>query len=175
MKSFGKFIDLKNQSGIEFLSHDWPIFFAKPFLLSEYVGQSKAEKKEKVKEKANSNDKDKKPGDEEVLKKPSNNDKKPGDKEVLKKPSNNEISKKPKVEKESTEKEKSKANSEKEKVKVDFRPFIHVEGVAAKEVREQKIDLKNFTAIILTSRNSVGSCVYKTRIFANAHEKAHLQ
>lgn len=44
---------------------------------------------------------------------------------------------------------------EKEKVKVDFRPFIHVEGVAAKEVREQKIDLKNFTAIILTSRNSV--------------------
>lgn len=44
---------------------------------------------------------------------------------------------------------------EKEKVKVDFRPFIHVEGVAAKHVREQKIDLNNFTAIILTSRNSV--------------------
>ena len=44
---------------------------------------------------------------------------------------------------------------EKEKVKVDFRPFIHVEGVAAKQVREQKIDLKNYTAIILTSRNSV--------------------
>ena len=44
---------------------------------------------------------------------------------------------------------------EKEKVKVDFRPFIHVEGVAAKSVRQQKIDLNNFTAIILTSRNSV--------------------
>ncbi len=44
---------------------------------------------------------------------------------------------------------------EKEKVKVDFRPFIHVEGVEAKHVREQKIDLNNFTAIILTSRNSV--------------------
>ncbi len=41
------------------------------------------------------------------------------------------------------------------KVKVDFRPFIHVEGVSAKEVRAQKIDLNNFTAIILTSRNSV--------------------
>lgn len=41
------------------------------------------------------------------------------------------------------------------KVKVDFRPFIHVEGVPAKEVRAQKIDLNNFTAIILTSRNSV--------------------
>ncbi len=44
---------------------------------------------------------------------------------------------------------------EKQKVKVDFRPFIHVEGVSAKEIRQQKIDLKNFTAIILTSRNSV--------------------
>ncbi len=44
---------------------------------------------------------------------------------------------------------------EKEKVKVDFRPFIHVEGVQAKTVRQQKIDLNNFTAIVLTSRNSV--------------------
>ncbi|MEZ4809529.1 MAG: uroporphyrinogen-III synthase [Allomuricauda sp.] len=44
---------------------------------------------------------------------------------------------------------------EKEKIKVDFRPFIHVEGVEAKNVRQQKIDLNNFTAIILTSRNSV--------------------
>ncbi|TXN38075.1 uroporphyrinogen-III synthase [Flagellimonas hymeniacidonis] len=44
---------------------------------------------------------------------------------------------------------------EKEKVKVDFRPFIHVEGVEAKTVRQQKIDLNNFSAIILTSRNSV--------------------
>ena len=44
---------------------------------------------------------------------------------------------------------------EKHKVKVDFRPFIHVEGLEAKEVRQQKIDLKDYTAIILTSRNSV--------------------
>lgn len=44
---------------------------------------------------------------------------------------------------------------EKEKVKVDFRPFIHVEGVDAKNVRQQKIDLNNYSAIILTSRNSV--------------------
>jgi uroporphyrinogen-III synthase len=44
---------------------------------------------------------------------------------------------------------------EKEKVKVDFRPFIHVEGVDAKGVRQQKIDLTNYTAIILTSRNAV--------------------
>ena len=44
---------------------------------------------------------------------------------------------------------------EKEKVKVDFRPFIHVEGVDAKEVRQQKIDLNEYSAIILNSRNSV--------------------
>ena len=45
--------------------------------------------------------------------------------------------------------------SEKQKVKIDFVPFIHVEGVEAKEVRTQKIDLSKFTAIILTSRNAV--------------------
>ncbi len=44
---------------------------------------------------------------------------------------------------------------EKEHVRVDFRPFIHVEGVDAKSVRQQRIDIKDFTAIILTSRNSV--------------------
>jgi uroporphyrinogen-III synthase len=41
------------------------------------------------------------------------------------------------------------------KVKIDFIPFIHVEGVDPKEVRQQKIDLKNFSAIIMTSRNAV--------------------
>lgn len=41
------------------------------------------------------------------------------------------------------------------KVKIDFIPFIHVKGVETKEVRQQKIDLKNFSAIILTSRNAV--------------------
>ncbi len=45
--------------------------------------------------------------------------------------------------------------SEKQKVKIDFRPFIHVEGVSAKDIRAQKIDLKNYTAIILTSRHAV--------------------
>ena len=44
---------------------------------------------------------------------------------------------------------------EKQKVKIDFIPFIHVEGVSGKEVRLQKVDLNNFTAIILTSRNAV--------------------
>ena len=44
---------------------------------------------------------------------------------------------------------------EKQKVKIDFRPFIHVEGVSAKEIRHEKVDLNNYTAIILTSRNAV--------------------
>lgn len=44
---------------------------------------------------------------------------------------------------------------QKHKVKIDFRSFIHVEGVSAKEVRAQKIDLSNFSAIIFTSKNSV--------------------
>ena len=44
---------------------------------------------------------------------------------------------------------------EKQKVKIDFRPFIHVEGVNGKDVRSQKVDLTQFTAIILTSRNAV--------------------
>jgi len=44
---------------------------------------------------------------------------------------------------------------DRQKVKIDFRPFIHVEGVSSKEVRTQKVDLTVYTAIILTSRNSV--------------------
>ena len=44
---------------------------------------------------------------------------------------------------------------EKEKIKVDFVPFIHIESVQVKDVRQQKIDLNNFTAIVLISKNSV--------------------
>ena len=43
----------------------------------------------------------------------------------------------------------------KHKLTIDFRPFIHVEGANAKEVRQQKIDFKNYDNIILTSRNAV--------------------
>ena len=45
--------------------------------------------------------------------------------------------------------------SEKQKVKIDFRSFIHVEGESAREVRNQKIDFSNFTAVIFTSRNAI--------------------
>jgi uroporphyrinogen-III synthase len=41
------------------------------------------------------------------------------------------------------------------KVKVDFRSFIHVEGVDAKEFRQQKVNIQDFGAVIFTSRNAV--------------------
>ncbi len=43
----------------------------------------------------------------------------------------------------------------KHKVKIDFIPFIHVAGVDSSDVRKQKVNVSQFTAIILTSRNAV--------------------
>ena len=40
-------------------------------------------------------------------------------------------------------------------IKIDFRPFIHVEGLTAKKVRSQRVDFSKFRNIILTSRNAV--------------------
>ncbi len=47
------------------------------------------------------------------------------------------------------------ALAENEKVKIDFRPFIYVEGATARDIRKQKISLPDFNAIIFTSRNAV--------------------
>ena len=55
----------------------------------------------------------------------------------------------------STEKSPYNRLQNKHKLTIDFRPFIHVEGANAKEVRQQKIDFKNYDNIILTSRNAV--------------------
>lgn len=38
---------------------------------------------------------------------------------------------------------------------IDWRPFIHVEPIAAKEFRKQRIRLEEFTCIIFTSKNAV--------------------
>ena len=40
-------------------------------------------------------------------------------------------------------------------MKIDFRPFIQVNPVSAKEFRKQKIQILDHSAIILTSRNAV--------------------
>jgi len=45
--------------------------------------------------------------------------------------------------------------AEKYKLKIDFRPFINVEGVSTREFREQKIELSAQTAVILTSKTAV--------------------
>lgn len=45
--------------------------------------------------------------------------------------------------------------AKKEKIKIEFRPFIHVEGVDAKELRTQKIDLSQYTGVIFTSKNAI--------------------
>jgi uroporphyrinogen-III synthase len=41
------------------------------------------------------------------------------------------------------------------KVKIDFRPFIHIEGVPKNEFRQQKLNILDFNAVIFTSRNAV--------------------
>ena len=40
-------------------------------------------------------------------------------------------------------------------VKIDFFPFIHVEGLTAKEFRQQKISILSHNAVIFTSKNSM--------------------
>lgn len=40
-------------------------------------------------------------------------------------------------------------------VEIDFRPFIKVEGLTAKEFRQSKINLADFTAVIFTARTAI--------------------
>jgi uroporphyrinogen-III synthase len=40
-------------------------------------------------------------------------------------------------------------------LKIDFRPFIRVEGVSSKDFRQQRIDILQHTAIIFTSRTAI--------------------
>ncbi len=40
-------------------------------------------------------------------------------------------------------------------ITIDFRPFIHVEGVEVKEYRKYRVNLLDYTAVIFTSRNAV--------------------
>ena len=45
--------------------------------------------------------------------------------------------------------------AEKYGVKIDFRPFIKVESLSAKEFRQQKISILDHTAIVFTSRHAI--------------------
>ena len=43
----------------------------------------------------------------------------------------------------------------KHNLKVDFRPFIHVEGVSARDFRQEKVDLGVHTAVLFTSKTAI--------------------
>ena len=45
--------------------------------------------------------------------------------------------------------------AEKYGVKIDFRPFIKVESLSAKEFRQQKVSILDHTAVIFTSRHAI--------------------
>jgi uroporphyrinogen-III synthase len=44
--------------------------------------------------------------------------------------------------------------AKKHSLKIDFRPFIHVEPISAKDFRKDKVNIQEHTAVILTSRNA---------------------
>ena len=45
--------------------------------------------------------------------------------------------------------------AERQKLTIDFRPFIHVEGIESQDFRQQRIDFSEHTALIVTSRNAI--------------------
>lgn len=59
------------------------------------------------------------------------------------------------------------ALAEKYKLKLDFRPFIQVEPVPAKELRKKRLNILDHSAIILTSRSAVDNffrCVDELKV-----------
>lgn len=45
--------------------------------------------------------------------------------------------------------------AEKNNVKIDFRPFIQVEGVSVKDVRKARIDILEHSAVVFTSKHAI--------------------
>jgi uroporphyrinogen-III synthase len=45
--------------------------------------------------------------------------------------------------------------AEKNNLKIDFRPFVQVEGVSVKEFRQSRIDILSHSAVILTSKTAI--------------------
>jgi len=45
--------------------------------------------------------------------------------------------------------------AQKHSLKFDFRPFITIEGVAAKEFRQQKVDILEHSAVVFTSKTAI--------------------
>lgn len=45
--------------------------------------------------------------------------------------------------------------AKKHNLKIDFRSFIHIEGIAAKEFRKSRIDISSHSAVIFTSKTAI--------------------
>ena len=45
--------------------------------------------------------------------------------------------------------------AEKNKVKIDFRSFIHIEGISAKQYRASRVNILDHTAVIFSSKTSI--------------------
>ena len=45
--------------------------------------------------------------------------------------------------------------AKKYKIKIDFRPFVEVQGITLKDFRKQKINILDHSAVIFTSKNAV--------------------
>jgi len=45
--------------------------------------------------------------------------------------------------------------AQKHNLKIDYKPFIHVEGISSKEFRQQKVDILQHSAVIFTSRTAI--------------------
>ncbi|MDL2222394.1 uroporphyrinogen-III synthase, partial [Parabacteroides sp. OttesenSCG-928-N08] len=45
--------------------------------------------------------------------------------------------------------------AEKYGVEIEFRPFIKVEGLSAKEFRQQRISILDYSAVIFTARTAI--------------------
>ena len=45
--------------------------------------------------------------------------------------------------------------AKKHKLKIDYRPFVHVEGLSGQDFRQQRIDYAEHPSVLFTSRNAV--------------------
>jgi uroporphyrinogen-III synthase len=64
--------------------------------------------------------------------------------------------------------------AEKYNVKIDFRPFIKVETVSAKEFRNQRINVPDYSAVVFTSRTGIDNfftLCKEMRLFVNEDAK----
>ncbi|MEA1898494.1 MAG: uroporphyrinogen-III synthase, partial [Bacteroidota bacterium] len=45
--------------------------------------------------------------------------------------------------------------AEKSNLKIDFRPFIHIEGISIKNFRQTRVNINDHSAVIFTSKTAI--------------------